>query len=201
MRLIQQPSLPVRVLLPNLLHLRPPAPPGTVIVPNDFDFRDFTERASIDELLGLARVIFTAVLRSDLNDPVGLHERVAGGFGVGQIRRHRLFAIHVFARFEDGLQVRSVLEIRGGYENRIHVLQFQQLLHVLEGAWPAAVVLLAPIGRAIAVDAPQIAYRSQLEVVFVLELSGHAGEFRAAVADTDMADGNPVVGADDTAIG
>src|ERR1700733_6697137 len=65
-RLIQEPSLPVRILFLNLLHLRPPTPPGTVIVPNDFDFRDFTERARIDELLGLARVSFTAVLRTNL---------------------------------------------------------------------------------------------------------------------------------------
>jgi hypothetical protein len=64
-----------------------------------------------------------------------------------------------------------------------------------------AVVFLSSIGRAIAINAPQIAHRGQLEVVFVLESRGHAREFGPAVANSDVADGNAIVGPEDAVVG
>ncbi len=131
-----------------------------------------------------------------------LRKHVASGLGVGKIGRHGLLAIDVFARFERRLEVRRMLEIRGGDEDRVHIVQLQQLFHVLEGARTAAIVLLASIGRAIAIDRLHKSHTAvSSKLIFVLELGSHAGKFRAAVADADMAHRNTVVGADDAAVG
>ena len=87
------------------------------------------------------------MLGADLHDRVAREHGVARGLGLRQLVGHRLFAIGVLAGFDRQLQDRRVLEIAGGDDDGVHVLQRQQIFHVLERARRAAVSLHAPWPR------------------------------------------------------
>ena len=140
------------------------------------------------------------MLGADLDDPVRAEGGVARGLGLRQVVGHRLLAVGVLARLHHGLEMRRVLEVRGGDEDRVHVLQGEQVLHVLEGARGATVGRLRARGRRLAVDLPQIADGRHLDVP-VLELRGDAGQAGAAAADADVPEGDAIVRAGDAAVG
>ena len=94
-----------------------------------------------------------------------------------------------------------MLEIASRDEHSVHVLERQQLLHVLEGTRRAPIHQLRLFGGAPAVHTPQVADGGDLDVVAVLQVREDLLQFAPAVADADVAQRNAVVGSQDTAIG
>ena len=199
-RLGEQPAAPIRILLPNLLDLRPATPAWPVIVPHNLDLADLAERPGLDQVSRGDLVGLTAVLGPYLDNQVPLQHRVPGSLGFVQVIGHRLLAIAILAGLGHEFQMSRVLEIGGGKQHRIHVFERQQLLHVLEGSRRSPVCLLCPRGGRFAVDFPQVAHSSHLDVL-CLQLGDKRSQALTAPAHSDVPERDAVVRAQNAAVG
>src|SRR5262249_10812573 len=199
-RFFEQPATPVRILFPNLADFRTTAPAWAVVVPNDLDLADLPERAGLDKIADGDLIRFAAMLRSDLRDAFVFEYGVAGGLGLLQVIGHRFFAIAIFASLGHEFEMGRVLEVGGRDQHGVHVFEREHLLHVLEGARLLAVIFGRLRRRRLAVDLPEIANGGHLHVLF-FQLRDNPGQLLATTSHSDMAERDPIVGAQDTIVG
>src|SRR5580658_5259222 len=89
---------------------------------------------------------------------------------------------------------------RGDYYG-VDFFKFEEFFGDEHGFRGGAVGFLVEGDGALAVFGPEVADGDHLHVFRFAELSDHAVELGAAVADADMADGDAIVGASDSAVG
>ena len=133
-----------------------------------------------------ALVGFAAMLRPDLHDQFARQNGIARCLGLLQIVGHGLLAIGVLAGFGGHPEMRRVLEIGGGDDDRIHVFGRQQIVQVLKGEGRPAVFVRGGLGRSLAIHVPQIADGDHFDVVTRFESGHNRRKFAAAIADTDV---------------
>ena len=200
-RLRHEPRFPVRILFAEFLHLRAAAPPRAVVVPHDLVLAHVAEGGTAQDLAGGQLIGFAAVLRAHLHDEATLPDGVARGFHVLQHVPHRLFAIGVFPSLDRRFQQQRVRVLRRRNQHGIDILEGEQLPGMLHRMRRAAVLACGARRGSLAIVLPEIADRDGLDAVLPLEPRGHHLQLAAAVADADMAESDPIVGAGDAAVG
>jgi hypothetical protein len=94
-----------------------------------------------------------------------------------------------------------VLEVGGGDEDGVHILEVEKVLAVLERAGRTREHRLGFFHCALPVYLPQIADRGDFDLVTAFQIRCDGCQFAAAVADANVAEGDAIVRADDAAVG
>ena len=87
-----------------------------------------------------------------------------------------------------------------GDEDRVHVLERQQVFHVFEVARRPSVIVFVCGHGPLAVHLPEVAHRGHLDVVRFLQAGRDPVELSPAVANADMAERDALVRAEDAAV-
>ena len=196
-----QPFTPVGVFLADLLHLGAAAPARAVVIPYDLDLAYIPQRPALDHVVRGPWIKLAAVLRAHLDDQVSLERGVARGLRFLEHVAHGLFHVGILAGLSRQFQNGRVRVLGRGNQDRVNVLERQQVLQVFELARRPPVILLVSRRSLLAVDRPQVAHGRHLDVVLVLEPPGDPVELGAAIADPDVPERNAVVRAYDPAVG
>ena len=85
----------------------------------------------IDNAIGFVSAIFAYIETRAALCVLPNLERV---FGLNDVHAHRFFAVSIAAGLSNQLQNGSMLEIAGGDDHGIQILQRQHVVHVLKGA-------------------------------------------------------------------
>src|SRR5580704_5484002 len=96
-RLVHQPSTPVRIRFADHLHFGSPAPAGTVIVPLNLIFADFAENTGADQVAHRNLIRFATMLSTNLNDEILSMNGIARRLHLFEHVAHGLFAIGILA--------------------------------------------------------------------------------------------------------
>ena len=170
-------------------------------VPRHLDRDDVAELAGLQVLVGLLVVLRAAALRADLDDLAGVLDRLAEGAGILHRVGHRLLDVGVPSGPHGLDAVQRVLEVGGGDDHGVDVLAGVQLVVVPTQEGATVPQLLERGAAGLAAQAPDVGDAGQFEVQFLgVLLEGGDQAAAAAVGETDDADPDAVVGAEDAGI-
>ena len=199
---LQLPSLPVGVLLSQLVDQAGPSPAsGLIDVPGHLDRDDVAELARLQVLVGLLVALRAAALRADLHDLAGVLDRLAKGARVLHGVGHRLLDVGVAPGAHRLDAMLRVLEVGGRDDDGVDVLAGVEFVVVPTRDRGSISELLQLLAAGLAAQAPDVGDGDQLEVEFggvLLERRDQAAP--AAVGEADDADADAVVGAEDAGV-
>ena len=107
------------------------SPARGVAIPGQVHFANLAQLSRLHDLVSFLELRHTALLHSDLHDPVVPILRFQCGRPFVQMMRERLFDVHVLARRTSGREHGDVLVIGRGNEHRIDVLAIENSAIVL----------------------------------------------------------------------
>ena len=190
---VEQEALPIHVGFPAIARVARPT--GFIEVHGGRDAADLAQDARGEPFCRRLELAFAAALGARLDDTRVGAGQVQSLVGAGEVNRHRFLDIDILACLEGRRENGAVAEIRGGDDDGVHVLEGEQIIEAGELAGLLAELVLDAFGGGQPVLLPDIADRSNLDILLRGESKNLSHQEGPAATDTNTADGNFVIGA------